>query len=82
MIAFAVSSRQMASCGCDVTRGRHTWHLGCLSLQVFGFDESDERFVVRTVVLVRDGGGVVHGRPGLLPISAGTNTGGGGTAGR
>lgn len=36
-------------------------------LQVFGFDQSDQRFVVGAVVLVGDGRGVVHGRPGLLP---------------
>lgn len=38
-------------------------------LQILGLDEGHQRFVVRTVVLVGDGSGVVHGRPGLLPES-------------
>lgn len=36
-------------------------------LQILGFDEGNQRFVIRTVVLVGDGSGVVHGGPRLLP---------------
>lgn len=36
-------------------------------LQILGFDQSNQRLVIRTVVLVGDGSGVVHGGPRLLP---------------
>lgn len=41
---------------------------GCV-LQILCLDESNQRLVIRTVVFIGDGSGVVHGGPGLLPES-------------
>lgn len=45
-------------------------------LQILGLDEGNQRLVVRTVVFVGDGSGIVHGWTGLLAKSAqeATNT--------
>lgn len=51
---------------------------GCV-LQILCFDESNQRLVIRTVVFIGDGSGIVHGRPGLLAKS-GVADGGDGVA--
>lgn len=41
---------------------------GCV-LQILCLDEGNQRLVVRTVVFIGNGSGIVHGRPGLLAKS-------------
>ncbi len=54
----------MHMCTCAVVM---CWD-GCV-LQILRLDEGDQRLVIRTVVFICDGSGVVHGGPGLLAKS-------------
>lgn len=57
----------MHMCTCAVVQLVTCWD-GCV-LQILRLDEGNQRLVIRTVVFISDGSGIIHGRPRLLAKS-------------